>query len=304
MDTGTIILIVIFFGGGILLATLLFALFISLHVSRPRRRTYMDHYVFSPFETGVPAESVSFTTADGVTLRGWWLVGSRDRVVIGLCGRMGTKSDLLGVGSYLNKAGYHVLLFDYRDCGESERAVKSMGALEQRDVTAAIDFVHTKMPNAPIGIIGFSLGASLGIVAASGDPRISALVSDCPFSSSKNLIAGRLGRFFPLPLPLLFWGVRLWTRLLFGHDNRNMDIISAAQTLKLNDHLVIVSGSDSVIPPSQQRDVYEAAPHPKTLWEDKMGEHCEMYFIDRKKYVERIISFFDNALGPPNKKAE
>lgn len=280
----------------ILLINLAAGALLAFHLSSPRKRTYMDDYCFTPFETGVPFETVEFETKDKLTLRGWWLPGSKNRVIIGLCGRMGTKSDLLGVGTYLNKSGYHVLLFDYRDSGMSDTSKISMGELELKDTKAAVDFVSKKIPRASIGVIGFSMGASIGIVASAKDRRISALVCDSPFSSSEDIIFQRFKKIIPLPFFLLKYSLKIWTKVIYGYDGRGLPVIDSAGRLDLVDLLVIISGMDSVIPPSQQREVYEAAPKPKQVWEFPDADHCGGYFQDRKGYVDRIISFFDRAL--------
>jgi pimeloyl-ACP methyl ester carboxylesterase len=270
---------------------------LSVYLSRPKNRTYQDQYFFTPFETGVPFEKISFFTDDDVELKGWWLTGRDSRVVIGLNGRMGTKSDLLGVGTYLNKAGFSVLLFDYRGCGESGPATMSMGQLERADVTAAVEYVLSRIPDARIGIIGFSLGASLGVVTAAADDRISALVSDSPFSSSEGIVLHRLKRSIPLPLILVSLWIRWWTRILYGYDSVGLDIVGAAQRLSDTNLLFIISGQDSVIPPDEQRRVARAAPGAVRVWEHDRVDHCGAYFADREGYVDTIISFFNDSLS-------
>ncbi len=281
----------------LLLLNLLLGLILSILISRPKNKTYLDQYFFTPFETCVPWENVAFKTEDGLTLRGWLLPGRDNRAVIGLCGRMGTKSDLLGVGSCLNRAGYNVLLFDYRGCGESDPSTMSMGQIETTDVRAAVDFIAEKIPNAKIGIIGFSMGASLGICHASVDGRITAVVCDSPFTSSEDLILNRVRRFFPLPLFLLRLSTRIFTKLLFNYDNRGLDVKGSVKNLSLKSLLVVVSEKDGVIPPSQQRELFGAAPLPKEVWELQEADHCGAYFLNRGDYVKRIISFFDDALS-------
>jgi len=270
---------------------------LAVYLSRPGNRTYQDQYFFTPFETGVPFENISFFTEDGVELRGWWLQGCGAQAVVGLNGRMGTKSDLLGVGSYLNKAGFSVLLFDYRGCGESMRATISMGQLERIDAAAAVDYVISRIPDAHIGIIGISLGASLGVVTAATDGRVRALVSDSPFSSSEKIMLNRIKRFIPLPLTLVRLWIRLWTKTFYGYDSRGLDIIGAAQSLDDTKLFFIISGQDSVIPPDQQRLVARSAPEVAAVWEHDGVDHCGAYFADRENYVNTIISFFNDALS-------
>jgi pimeloyl-ACP methyl ester carboxylesterase len=282
----------------VLVLNLLASAALAVYLCRPRKKTYLDDYFFTPFETDVPYEPVSLVTRDNVTLAGWWLAGTGKRVVVGLAGRSGIKSDLLGVGSRLAKAGFHVLLFDFRGRGESGRAKTSMGAVEAIDASAAIDCAAARIPDARIGLIGFSMGATVAVLAAAGDPRIGAVVLDSPYASPARVIRARLKRFFPITRALLVPILaRMWALLLFGQDIGGIDAPSCARRIAVSGALVIVSGKDSFIPPAQQREVFEALPLPKELWEEPEADHCGAYFRDRKAYVERIIDFFGKNLG-------
>ncbi len=91
-------------------------------------QNYMSDYTFSPFETNIEGyEEVIFRTADGLTLYGWWLPRpDSQHVVVGLPGHRSVKSDLLGIGSALWRAGNNVLLFDWRSRGQSDVAQHSL----------------------------------------------------------------------------------------------------------------------------------------------------------------------------------
>jgi len=276
------------------------ALILARYLCRPRKKTYLDGYVFTPFETGVAFERVRFRTADGIEITGWWLFGHGNRVVVGLTGRSGIKSDLLGIGSYLAKAGFNVLLPDFRGRGESESAPLDLGGREALDAAAAIGYAAARIPGARIGIIGFSMGAAVAVIAAARDPRVLALAMDSPFAEPAPLMRSGMRRFFPvtraLAIPTL---TRMWAIILYGVDLGRMDIRAAAGRLRLTGALVIVSGRDSVIDPAQQRRVFEALPPPKELWEAPEADHCGAYFADRQQYVTRIIDFFSATLRVP-----
>ncbi len=276
------------------------ALVLAVYLCRPKKRTYLDGYTFTPFETGVDYEPVSFLTADGVELSGWWLAGRTDRVVVGLTGRSGTRSDLLGVGSCLAKSGFNVLLFDFRGRGTSGRAALGLGRREAVDAAAAVDYAAARVAGAKIGIIGFSLGAAVAVMTAAVDPRVLSLVIDCPFARSETMMRFGMRRFFPVTRALLIPRLtRMWAIILYGFDLGGIDIPACAGSIRVRRALVIVSGRDSVIPPAQQRSVYEALPHPKEIWEVPEADHCGAYFADRERYVARVIGFFTETLGAP-----
>ncbi len=273
------------------------ALSLAVYFCRPPAKSYLDDYVFTPFETGVAFEPVSIMTSDGVELSGWWLSGNTERVVVGLTGRSGIKSDLLGVGSGLARAGFHVLLFDFRGRGKSQRVPLGMGRREAADARAAVDYAAARVPGARIGLIGFSMGATTAILAAADDPRIAGLVLDSPFTDAGRLIRARLGSLFPISRGVLLLPlVRLFTRIFYRTDIGGLDVLGRASRIHTARALVIVSGKDSVIPPSQERAVYDALRCSKELWEEPAADHCGTYFVQRRDYIERVVRFFAAAL--------
>ena len=276
------------------------ALILAVYLCRPRKKTYMDGYVFTPFETGADYEPVSFLTKDGVRLSGWWLFGNSGRVVVGLAGRSGTQSDLLGVGSYLARAGFHVLLVDFRGRGESQPAPLGLGPREALDAAAAVDYAAGRIEGAQIGVIGFSLGAAVAVMTAAADARVLSLVADSPFARSETMMRIGMRRFFPITRAFLIPALtRIWAGIVFGLDPGGIDVPAYAGSTRLRRALVIVSGRDSVIPPAQQYSVYEALSCPRELWEEPDADHCGAYFVDRGRYVTRIVEFFSTSLGTP-----
>jgi hypothetical protein len=96
----------------------------SIH--RPRRRDLLDDYTVTPFELQTPHKDVEFITEDDVKLRGWLFENPGDpRVVIGASGRWGSKSDLIGIGTFQpattssETSAPHAILFAIRYPGRA-----------------------------------------------------------------------------------------------------------------------------------------------------------------------------------------
>jgi len=120
-------------------------------------------------------ENISFQTKDGLSLKGWWIKGKNDITII-LSHSFGSNrsgwegSDAQGNSHKINwlpsikvlvDAGYNVLAFDHRACGESEGDMTYFGKKEALDINAAINWVHTNNEKlTKFGIIGFSSGAN------------------------------------------------------------------------------------------------------------------------------------------------
>lgn len=135
----------------------------------------------------MPWEDVDFRADDGVGLAGWVLPREDAKGVVVCChGRRGNKADVLGISAGSWRAGYEVLLFDFRGNGSSGDGPQSLGWHEQRDVRAAVDLVSERRPNLPVAVVGFSMGAATRVCAPSSSTRrsrrwqmLSRLISRC-----------------------------------------------------------------------------------------------------------------------------
>ncbi len=114
----------------------------------------------------------------------------------------------LALAKSIVEAGYHVLMFDFRNSGNSEGKITTVGFLEKQDVLGAIDWVQEREPS-QICLIGFSMGGSTSILAAAEERAVLGVITDSAFSQlspylKDNLpVWSRLPRFPFTPLILL-----------------------------------------------------------------------------------------------------
>lgn len=268
----------------------------KLNVRAPEN--FMSSYTFSPFETRVEGyESVTFRTADGLTLSGWWLPRPDSRrVVVGLAGHRSAKSDLLGIGSGLWRAGDNVLIFDWRSRGQSEVAQHSLAYYELRDAAAAVEYALGRVPGGKLGLIGFSMGASVALLLAARDARVAAVVADSPFTGIAEVVAHGAARR-RLPARLVVPLADALTGWRYGYRFGAVRPIEAVPALSPRPLLLIHGRADSLIPVSHAHALYEAARAPKERWLIDGAEHCGGYFADRAAYVDRVAAFFEQHLG-------
>lgn len=154
-------------------------------------------------------EDVTFKSSDGIELSGWLIKGTNDKVVIqshfGVqCSRSGYTRKGKGLvkgwyedvrflrqAKYLNDAGYTVLMYDFRNHGNSESGTLpyvSWGPEEAKDVVAAVDYIsnHEKYKGASIGLLSICMGqgASIGAFAMKNGlkayPNIKTMISVQP----------------------------------------------------------------------------------------------------------------------------
>jgi alpha-beta hydrolase superfamily lysophospholipase len=259
---------------------------------------WLSEYTFSPFETQVEGyEEVSFRTEDGLKLSGWWLPrpGSQ-HVVVGLAGHRSPKVDLLGIGSGLWRAGNNVLIFDWRSRGQSDIAQQSLAYYELRDAEAAVGYVLSRMPDARLGLIGYSMGASVALLLAARNASVRAVVADSPFTGIAEVVAHNAARR-RLPARLVVPMADALTGWRYGYRFGAVRPIGAVAALSPRPLLLIHGSADTLIPVSHAHELFAAAHEPKQLWLVEGAEHCGGYFADRAGYVARVAGFFEQYLG-------
>lgn len=139
----------------------------------------------TPDKFGLEYEDVTFEAKDGVTLSGWMVKGSTDKVIIqshfGVqCSRCGFTQEgkgmmknslwtsdihFLNQAKYLVEAGYSVLMYDLRNHGDSGQGVSewiTWGQDERKDVWGAVNYIynHPTYSNASIGLLSICMGAA------------------------------------------------------------------------------------------------------------------------------------------------
>lgn len=293
--------------GGILSATIAGALYTVNAVTRASKINPLANYSFTPYELDVPWEDVRIPTQGADTLAGWWLPRPASQQVIVVCyGYRNRRADMLGVGAALWRHGYNVLLFDYHGHGEHAGSRVTLGYRELADALAAIRYTCTRLPSARLGVLGYSMGAAIAIMAAARDPRVEVVVADSPFAAQRNPINRRLRQRLKLKWsgrPVMFIAdyVQRW---LLGYRFRDVEPLREVGALGNRPILLIHGMADSVIDYQDSVMLYQAAPGPRELWLVERVEHCGAYFADRPAYVERIISFLQRSIGLPARQQE
>jgi uncharacterized protein len=274
------------------------AWYVSARVSPQPRRTFLDEYTFTPWELGVPFEAVSFSSADGLRLSGWWLPQAQPRGVLIAChGHGGSKDDMLGISTNTWRAGYSVLLFDFRGRGESDPWPQTLVSREVDDLHAAVAFAAARAPAARLAVLGFSMGAAVAILAAATEPRIAAVVADSSFTSGRAVVAHNIRSVMRLPTEALVLAADEFVRLRHGYrfsQARPIDVIGQIAPRPL---LIIHGANDTLVPVVHAQQLYQAAGEPRQLWIVPEVEHCGGYFIDRPAYCRRVIAFLDQYLA-------
>jgi alpha-beta hydrolase superfamily lysophospholipase len=253
-----------------------------------------------PAQVGPPpasldAEAVAFPSQSGSVIHGWL---SRAPTPVGsvllLPAIRTNRLSMVGRAEFLRRAGYSTLLIDFQATGESAGDAITFGWRERLDVLAAVQYLTTKVPGLPVGVIGVSLGGAATLLAAP-PLEVQAAVLEAVYPSIDRAVVNRLEmRIGPLGrwlAPALL--VQLRPRLGI-----------AAAELRPADHiarlgcpiLVIGGGRDQHTTSADTQLLFAAAREPKELWLIPDAAHVDFLEFAGDAYRRRILAFLEAAL--------
>lgn len=273
--------------------------YVAEHLTHPQATTPTDHYQMTPFETGAAYEDVSFLSANGThSVRGWWFLRPETtRVIVGCTGYRGSKSELIGIGTALWRAGFNVLLFDYYGHGSDRGGRVTLAYRELQDFYGALAYVRQRMPEARIGVIGFSMGAAVAILGSAHRPEVRGVVADSSFATHAGVVqfnVERITRFGGAPVASI---ADVFLERLAGYRGRDVEPIREVAAISPRPLLLFHGTADEIIPVRHGYELFAAANEPKELVIVEGAPHCGAYFQDRPGYCLRVAQFFERALA-------
>ncbi|MCD1257976.1 alpha/beta fold hydrolase [Paenibacillus athensensis] len=273
------------------------AVLIGWKLTHPARRALTQ----SPEQFGLVCEPMRFPSREGgVQLSGWLLppTGAARLTIVFAHGYAGNRLErglpALALAKSLVEAGCRVLMFDFRNSGESEGRLTTVGQLEQFDVLGAVDWAAQRYAE-PIGLLGFSMGGTASLLAAARDPRVLAVVADSAFSRLKPYLRRNLSVWSKLPRYPFTPLIMAILPLLTGVRPDEVDALAAVERLYPRPALFIHSEADQAIPAANSRELQAAHPDRFRLWTTPTGGHVGSYAQQPEAYTEQVLRFFADA---------
>jgi hypothetical protein len=240
-------------------------------------------------DLGAEYEEVTFTTEDGLDLRGWYVPSSNGAAVISFPGRKGTQEP----ARLLIEHGYGVLLFDRRGEGESDGEPNAWGWGGYRDVDAAVEFLRSRgIDRQRIGGIGQSVGGEMMLEAAARSPGLRAVVSEGAGIRSAREAGERADAG---PLEQLGMALQTAGVVLFSNESVPPNLVELMDEIAPRPVLLIYA-ADGQGGEELNEQYFEAAEEPKQLWQVTAGGHVGSQEAKPEKFERRVIGFFDRAL--------
>lgn len=227
------------------------------------------------------AQDVELATRDGLRLGAWFAAGRgappRPAVLVAN-GNAGDRSDRAPLAAALARAGYSVLLFDYRGYGGNPGSPTEQGLLD--DARAAADHLQERSDVDPARIAYFGESLGSGVVTALAVERPpSALILRSPFTSFADIGS----HHYPwLPVAPLV------------RDRYPIDEQIASVRAPV---LIIAGDADDIVPPRFSRAVHEKAAEPKRLVILGGVGHNDPELLAGERLIAEITAFLAEYAG-------
>jgi uncharacterized protein len=279
---------------------------------------YWRRFRVLPEDFHLKAENVSFSSKDGIPLKGWYIQaeGVSMGTVILAHGINGNRSDMLSRAAILLSHHYNALLIDLRDHGESGGTYTGPGYVESRDVLGALKFLKDRGQVGPFVAMGHSYGAVASLYAAAQSRDISAVIADGAFISFEDMVRRatillaedpersfwerlglRLARF-----RWIEWAVKpiYYLRTGIWLTARDTDTLTPIYQIGARPILFISGQNDKICPPGNAKLMFDAARGPeKQLLVIPNAEHDTTFESAPHLYESTVIGFLNHALQQP-----
>jgi dienelactone hydrolase len=267
------------------------------YVVLPVGMSYVDTHtaraVVPAAHLGASYESVSFETSDGLKLSGWYIPSRNGAAVIAFPGRKGPQAQT----RMLARHGYGVLLFDRRGEGASEGDPTSWGWGNEKDLKAAIGFLHGRADVDPdrIGGLGLSVGGEMMIQTAAETSALKAVAAEgAGMRSVREAIDTPASVDTWLGTP--FKAVETTAVAVFHDQMPPPSLVDLVKKVAPRPLLLMYSGTGQGGEVQLNPEFYRAAGEPKTLWKIPGSGHAGGIRAQPREYERRVVGFFDDAL--------
>lgn len=249
-----------------------------------------------------PHEDVYQTAFDGLKLHAAYFPAinensSKKRIVICFHGytSQGLK-DFIGLTDYYFKNGYAMLHPDARAHGDSEGKYIGFGCLDRKDALGWVNWVIEKCgEDVEIILHGISMGGATVLMASGLElpPQVKGIVSDCAFTSPKEVFTHVLKTMYHIPSFPIMQGAEIMNKKLAGYG---MDECNAKREVaKAKVPILFIHGSkDTFVPVNMCHEIYDCCASSKKKLIIEGAAHAESYFKNMPEYEKALDEFTAN----------
>jgi alpha-beta hydrolase superfamily lysophospholipase len=251
----------------------------------------------TPARLGLTFEEVTFKTADGLDLYGWFMPakGPALGTVLQLHGNAENISTHFASLAWMPERGFNVFIFDYRGYGASEGEPTLEGA--QRDIDAAMQTLLARkdLDSDHIVMYGQSLGGALAAYYVAHSPnrdRLRALVLESAFSDYVEIAREKFADHW------LTWPFQWLSKLTVDDSYSPLATMAKISPLPL---LILHGDRDEIVPVHHGQLLYDAALEPKQLWIVPGAGHIQTMRAPAER--DRLVAYLREVLEAKNRTA-
>jgi fermentation-respiration switch protein FrsA (DUF1100 family) len=267
-------------------------------------RMTLRPFVRNPGDLELPYEEVVIASESGYLLRGWFIPPpprSDGRIGIFVHGANSSRFQAIENGAkFWNRRGYGLLAMDLSGRGSSEGEYITYTVNERLDVRSMLKWARARAGDPrKVVVFGTSNGGASAIYAAASDDELPALSLDATYGdlweAAGSMLASRGGH------PLLRYPLSLAVRYRAGIDIRSVRPFDAITRVKAS-VLFVHGDADRQVPVTHSEKMHEdrlKAGLPSEIWILPGGEHGFDNYPPEGIFWNRVLDFFDRALGGP-----
>ena len=241
----------------------------------------------APPAIGVPYESVTVTTSDGLDLVARYVPSKNGAAIVIFPGASAVKEARMLVDN-----GYGVLMLDPRGQGKSEGDLVRWAG--DRDLLAAAKYLQGRPDVDPdrIGALGSSVGGEILLGAAAQSTAFKAVVSEGAGFPLGDVDLDGVEGFVARPS----WAMMELANTVFSNHGPPESIVESIGEISPRSVFLIYAdpgmGGETV----RQPKYFAAAGEPKSIWLVPGAEHTGGIDVAPAEYERRVAGFFDEAL--------
>lgn len=239
---------------------------------------------------------VNIKSEDGLLLCGHYLPHEQktNKTVILVHGYTGKGKDMDSFAMfYYEELGFNILLPDCRGHGESEGNYIGFGWHDRIDILRWIDYIIERNgEDSQIVLHGISMGGGTVLMASGEDlpDNVRCIVSDCAYSSVKDILGFQMKRMYKLPKFPLIQVTSLISKLRAGYYISEASALE--QVKKSKTPILFIHGTeDKFVPTYMVYPLYESAHCEKELFLVEGAAHGNAYWTNTEGYKKHVINF-------------
>jgi len=263
-------------------------------MAQPHRDVYLTSFDgLKLHATYFPAVSMAETNSTGRA------DAAAEKLVICFHGYTGEGlSNHVAIADYFLKQGYAMLLPDARAHGESEGKYIGFGCLDRQDALGWIRWAIKECgEDIRIMLHGTSMGGATVLMASGLElpDNVKGIVSDCGFTSPREVFTHVLNNMYHLPAFPAIQGADLINKKLAGYG---MDECNARREVqKARVPILFIHGSaDTFVPCSMCQEIYDSCRSPKRKLIVEGAAHAESYYKDMAAYERALTEFAEEIM--------